>query len=306
MPDDILVKRLEARLQDDFSRTLLRGALAALTQENVATRAQHFSVSMRDLSDHMLEQLAPDDEAVKACAWYQQHPNVQGPTRRQRAFYASRGGLTDAFLKDGLKLDPNEFHAEIGPAFKQLNKRTHLKPDTVITEANELEAIANETIGALLEIFDVTEEVRAEIIGRIEGHLYDEAVSAFINETIDSLDLIAGRYKTGGVLYDETRVVSIDADTIRYEITGSVDVSLHYGSGSDAATIDGNFPFTCPRPTFIICRASRRRTGHRPEKAAPGEVVDRELRAISKAEKTVLDGEQKMTHWSPNTISWCR
>jgi hypothetical protein len=70
MPDDGLVKRLKGRLQDDFSRDLLRGALAALTQENVATRAQHFSVRMRDLSDHMLKQLAPDDEAIKACALY--------------------------------------------------------------------------------------------------------------------------------------------------------------------------------------------------------------------------------------------
>jgi hypothetical protein len=35
----------------------------------------------------------------------------------------------------------------------------------------ELENLANETIGALLEIFEVTEEVRAEIISRIEGHL---------------------------------------------------------------------------------------------------------------------------------------
>jgi hypothetical protein len=245
MPDVDLVKRLEGRLQDDFSRDLLRGALAALTQDNVATRAQHFSVSMRDLSNHMLKQLAPDDEAIKACAWYEQHPKVPGPTRRQRAFYASRGGLTDAFLKDGLNLDPKEFHADIGPAFNELNKRTHLKPDTVITDPAELDNLANETIGALLEIFEVTEEVRAEIMSRIEAHLYDEAVGAFINETIDSLDLIAGRYETGGVLYDEMRVVSIDADTIRYEITGSVDVSLHYGSGSDAATIEENFPFTC-------------------------------------------------------------
>ena len=148
MPDADLMEQLDSRLQDDFSRDLLRGALAALTQQNVATRAQHFSVSMRDLSEHMLKQLAPNDETVRACAWYEQHPKVQGPTRRQRAFYASRGGLTDAFLKDGLKLDPNEFHAEIGPALNELNKRTHLKPDKVITDPAELDTLANETIGA--------------------------------------------------------------------------------------------------------------------------------------------------------------
>jgi hypothetical protein len=40
-------------------------------------------------------------------------------------------------------------------------------------------------------------------------------------------------------------ITNIDADTIGYEIAGSVDVTLHYGSGSDAATIKANFPFTC-------------------------------------------------------------
>ncbi|WP_166299295.1 hypothetical protein [Bradyrhizobium sp. 2S1] len=70
-------------------------------------------------------------------------------------------------------------------------------------------------------------------------------IGAFINETIDSLDLIAGHYETGGVLYDEMRVLSIDGDCIGYEITGSVDVTLHYGSGSDGAMIGENFLFVC-------------------------------------------------------------
>jgi Predicted pPIWI-associating nuclease len=63
--------------------------------------------------------------------------------------------------------------------------------------------------------------------------------------TIESLDLIAGRYEAGGILIDNMRVLGIDGETIRYEITGSVDVTLHYGSGSDATSIDENFPFTC-------------------------------------------------------------
>lgn len=252
MPDDALVKRLEDRLPDQFARDLLKGALGALAQENVATRAQHFSVSMRDLSDHMLKQLAPDDAVIKRCAWYEQYPKLDGPTRRQRALYASRGGLSDAFLRNELKLDPDEFHDQIGPAFKQLNDCTHLKPNTVITEPVELEDLANKTIGALVEIFDATEEVRGEIVSRIGTHLYDEAVGAFINETIDSLDLIAGNYETGGIFYDELRVLSIDADTIRYEITGSVDVTLHYGSGADATTIEENFPFTCTTAASAI------------------------------------------------------
>jgi hypothetical protein len=245
MPDEGLLERLRARLADDFARKLLQGALDALTQKNVATRVQHFSVSMRELSEYLLKQMAPDDAAITRCIWYKQDSNAEGPTRRQRALYASRGGLSDSFLKDKLDLDPSEFHQDFSPAFKELNKRTHLRPDTVITDPAEIEDFANTTIRALLEIFEVADDVRAEIIRSIETHLHDEAIGAFINETIGSLDLIAGRYETGGILIDNMRVLGIDGETIRYEITGSVDVTLHYGSGSDATSIDENFPFTC-------------------------------------------------------------
>ena len=139
MPDDALIEKLKARVPDDFSRDLLQGALDALTQKNVNTRVQHFAVSLRELSDYLLKQMAA----------------------------------------------------------------------------------------------------------------YDEAIGAFINETIDSLDLIAGRYETGGVLTDEMRVLSLDGDSVGYEITGSVDVTLHYGSGSDAATIEENFPFTCTTGALV-------------------------------------------------------
>jgi hypothetical protein len=132
-----------------------------------------------------------------------------------------------------------------------LNKRTHLRPDTVITDPAEIEAFANEAIAALLEIFEVTDDVRSEIIRRIESHLRDEAIDTFINESIDSLDLIAGHYETGIVWADNMRVLSIDADSIRYEVTGDVDVTLHYGSGSDETSIEESFPFTCTTAASI-------------------------------------------------------
>ena len=50
-------------------------------------------------------------------------------------------------------------------------------------------------------------------------------MSAFINETIQELDEIAGRYETGFVWLEEVKVLSLDADMIRDQIKGSVDVT---------------------------------------------------------------------------------
>ena len=47
----------------------------------------------------MLEQLAPDDDAVKACAWYGAAPETGVPTRR-RFLNHSGGDITDHYIRD--------------------------------------------------------------------------------------------------------------------------------------------------------------------------------------------------------------
>ena len=59
------------------------------------------------------------------------------------------------------------------------------------------------------------------------------------------LDESAGRYETGAVWIEEAKVLSIDGDMIRYQIRGSVDVTLHYGGRSDPVEIDESFPYEC-------------------------------------------------------------
>jgi hypothetical protein len=76
--------------------------------------------------------------------------------------------LHDGFIKDELDLDPKVFHQDFSSAFQELNKRTHLRPDTVITDPVEIEDFANDAIGALSEIFDVIDDVRDELVRRIE------------------------------------------------------------------------------------------------------------------------------------------
>jgi hypothetical protein len=104
---------------------------------------------------------------------------VQAERGRERSDPAPRGAICEQWRFDGLFLEERTGPRSEGiprghrPAFRELNKRTHLRPDTVITDPAEIESFANETIGALLEIFDVTQDVRAKIISRIEAHLHE-------------------------------------------------------------------------------------------------------------------------------------
>jgi hypothetical protein len=243
MPNDAIVQSVRRRLPDDAHVRMFDGAVSALAGDN-KLRAQHFAVTVRELFGHVLSSRVSDDE-VRKCSWYKQDEGANGPTRRQRALYLSRGGLSDDFIRNTLDLDPNEFHQDLGKAFKELSKYTHARPDTIPTEAAEIEEFADRAIRSFAEVFDVIDDVRREIEGRIELSLQDEAASVFIQETIENLNIIASHYTTEGVLFDEAGVLEIGSEFIRYRATGTVDVELQYGGKSDPVQIDQTFPFTC-------------------------------------------------------------
>ncbi len=153
--------------------------------------------------------------------------------------------MSDGFLRDTLKLDPEEFHKELKAAFDELSEKTHVRPNCAPTEPAKVEEFGDLAISAFAEIFDVVDDVRHQVEQAIAPNLQNEAATAFIRETINELDIIAGRYTTEGVLFNNASVVEIGSEFITYKVTGTVDVQLHYGGKSDTVEIDANFPFTC-------------------------------------------------------------
>jgi hypothetical protein len=244
VPDQELIERVRKRLPDDFSVRQLDGALKVLTQEDNPARANQSASSFRELTAHVLESMAPTDEVMR-CAWFKQDKNVEGPTRRQRALYTCRGGLTDEFLKTTLDIKAKDLHAGLGDAFQELNKRTHVRPDTELKSEEEIEEFADAALAALDDLFLTIDEMRERVASALSRELSGEATGAFINQTIDELAIISGRYATEGVLLDDAEVISLDADAIRYRFTGSVAVTLMAGGKADGVEFNESFPFEC-------------------------------------------------------------
>ena len=244
MPSQELVDGVRSHLPDDFSRRQLDGAMAVLTQENNPARASQSASSFRELIAHVLEYMAPGADVVR-CAWFKQDDNAQGPTRRQRALYACRGGLTDEFLQQRVGIKPETLHAGLGPAFQELNKRTHVRPDTELTTEEEIEEFAESALAALDDLFETIDEMKDRVATALSRTLSGAATAAFVNQTIAELDEIAGRYETGMVLIDEPEILGLDADWIRCRFTGTVGVTLLAGGRNDGVQFSESFPFEC-------------------------------------------------------------
>jgi hypothetical protein len=249
-------EQIEARLRalkdlavDAFSKDVLESAALVLADRTNPLRLNLFSTSMRMLLEHVMSALAPDDE-VEACDWYKPEAGQTKPVRRQRIQYWLQGGLTDAYLTDELQLDPAPLRTRLMSAFNDLNKHVHGRSATFVQDVHAQDVEAEATIAAVEALFDAYHACRRALIDPLVQSLDDEAVDTLMSETIMSVDEIASHYSVDEVCCEHTEVVAIAANYVRYNASGTVSVTLQFGSNSDVEKGDGaeleqGFPFDC-------------------------------------------------------------
>lgn len=233
---------LSERLPDDFSRTLLAAAEQALSGDN-PLRFQHFSATLRELFTYLLHHYAPDDE-VKACQWFEQARDTD-ITRRQRAKYATQGGLSDSYLEQ-LNVDVDDLHSEAIRAIHRLNSATHVRAETLQTDPEKIELSASEAMDALDGLIYSFYICRSVVTDALESQVYDGILEVFVNESIGEIDIVAGGgYEVSPFISIESvHVESITSSTIGVRVEGEAPVRLSYGPSNDSAEIDHDFPFS--------------------------------------------------------------
>ena len=238
-----MTEEIAQRLPDEFARTLLAGSLHVVADEQNAMRFHQAAASLRELYTYLLDYYAPADE-VRACAWFVQADDTNTVTRRQRAKYATQGGLSDAYL-DGLNVEVDTLHTEAINAINRLHGATHVRPDTHITDSGEIDARIEDALASLQGLLDSFEGVRQTVCSVLEGDVFDAIMSTFVLRSFEEIDIVAGRgYEVSPFLtIDDVTIVSIDARTIELKTTGEAPVTLHYGPKNDAAEISHDFPF---------------------------------------------------------------
>jgi len=243
MIDENRRAQLDSSLPDEFSITLLTGALRALEDEQNPMRAHLFAAAFRELFTYLLHQAAPDDE-VRACSWFVQADDTEGVTRRQRAIYATQGGLSDAYVAN-LGVDVVDLHREAIAAINELNRATHVRPGRVLVDAEEIVDFAETAISSMEGLLEAFEACRETIKELLEDEVYDQMMAAFVERTFGEIDTVASHgYEVGPIVsIDTIEVTEITAREIQINVVGEAPVTLHYGRGDDAAEIEHDFPF---------------------------------------------------------------
>ena len=173
-------------LPDAFSKQLLDGGLDVLGTAN-PIRAHLFAAAMREVITYLLHTMAPDDD-VQAASWFK--AEADKPTRRQRSTFAVQGGLSDSLVTK-LGIDASEMHRQMAAEMAELNKRTHVKPGTLLSEANEIEEFATDVVAAVAEFLQAVADMRDAVADAVIHGASEQVFESFLQESNDMIDLLS-------------------------------------------------------------------------------------------------------------------
>ncbi len=222
----------------DFTRDAMLGAALVLDTRENPLRLNLFASAIRIFLDHMMDALAPQEE-VEACRWFRPVEGQEKPVRNARLTYALIGGFAAEQVEELTGIEVKPLIAEVIAAYGKLNKHMHGREETIVRDVDEQDTVVDEVLSALVELLEAQRDYRSEIVDAIADSLQSEAVEKFTTETVDDVDILATHHTIDWVGIDERAVVGITAREVEYEITGSIGVTLLYGSGGDRARGDG-------------------------------------------------------------------
>jgi hypothetical protein len=183
-------KQLKRIIQDDFCHKVIDGSMHVLENSSNPIRLNLFSCAIRELFSHVLHAFAPED-AVEACSWFKPESHDGKPTRRQRAIYMAQGGLADTTI-GALHGSVRDIHSRVIKAIQALNKYTHMRPGSVITDQKEVDTFATDTFNAFHELFYARKFCHSLIINAMHRR-HSKALHGFISRSLATHDEIKDR-----------------------------------------------------------------------------------------------------------------
>jgi len=235
-------------LETDFEKKLFEAAINNLLDIHNPLRFNNFSYAMRELVDHILKRLAPD-EYVKKCIWYTPPDSEREVVRSQRIKYAIQKGLSDNFVSQELGINVSAIQRNIKQIVRELNKYTHVSQDTFDVDPVEQLQKLSSFLEAILKMFEIIESIETEIIDTIIGHIEKEVVDEILNNYSELEKYVTHAY-WGDYYIEEIELIDIDYEELRIRVSGIIEPEFQIGSDSDVRKGDGmvftkKIPFIC-------------------------------------------------------------
>lgn len=255
---ETLVEAVRRNLADGFELDFFDAVIQDYRDSKSKLRVNNFALGIRELLNNVLRRLGPDAD-VRLCSWFKEDSgDVKYPTRAQRINYAVHGGMDGDFVNNELGVDVSESRECLVAHYNILSDYAHVTPKNLGINDKE-NSLAREVLSSMSTFFDQMDKCRSEVVYASEKHINNELLDTFFSETISEIDTLATHHWVEGVYVDSVLISCIDSSGVYFDVDGTIDVALQWGSDGDMRRGDGasqdiSLPFkakmSCPVSGF--------------------------------------------------------
>lgn len=246
---DKLRNKIYEIVETDFEKALAESSIGQLDECGNKLRVNNFAYSLRELTRHVLERLAPDN-SVRNAIWYK----VADPskptmiTRAQRIKYAIQKGLSDDYLET-LGFDADEVINDLKSEIDNLSKYTHVNESTFDCTDEIVEKTVKAITAAFTGFVDKIKLCKNQLELDIEHSVDEEIIKKLFFDTLNDIDWLATHYEVEEYSIDSIRLTDFDNTGCCFQVEGTIHVRLQYGSDGDMKRDNGfeiykSFPFS--------------------------------------------------------------
>lgn len=249
MSFDADLRSVHGSLSDGFERELLAAGVALLeTKSPVAINC--FALVIRELVRHVLSRLSPDNEVTLASWFTRRTAQQSGPTRRERLWYATVGGLELEFVDEELGFDVEPKIGEWLHVLNELSALAHVEEARFNLDSRRVWELADRATSALRGVLDQITAVRSRVAEAVTGHIDRVLLETAISDGLAETAILSTHTAIESLRGYDVQATKVGATTIELIVKGEVEVQLAWGSSRERAEGEGAemkelFPFTC-------------------------------------------------------------
>ncbi|HCU0888977.1 TPA: hypothetical protein OUJ16_002374 [Raoultella ornithinolytica] len=237
------IKEFHEHLDNDFEEQLFIACLRNYCSHGNTLRFSNFAYAIRELINHVLSRMAPD-ERVMAAPWFTTNGNnMPTITRKQQAKYIAQKHIPDGLLDTAALQELNNGIAWFNKNYQSLNYYTHITEESLESHPKVFFEKAKLIIELCNKIFvnfgDMERILTNSIIDEVKDH-----VNEITRENIpEEVDILSSQTIVDGCSVEFIEPLSITEDYVYLLVRGSIQITRQYGRGDDYFSQEDSYPF---------------------------------------------------------------
>lgn len=229
-------------LDNDFEEQLFTACLRNYCSHGNPLRFSNFAYAIRELINHVLSRMAPD-ERVMAAPWFTHNSNNAKVTRKQQAKYIAQKHIPDGLLDAAALKVLDDGIGWFNKNYQSLNYYTHITEESLENHPKDFFEKAKQIIELCNKIFanfgDLERILTNSIIDEVSSH-----VNEVTRDNIPSeVDILSSQTIVDGCSVESIEPLSLTEDYVFLLVRGKIEITRQYGRGDDYLAEEDSYPF---------------------------------------------------------------